>query len=142
MCNVQCCNVLLIQNVIEKESKNNQNPSRNDDGEWQKWYESLKLGNIYNRLSCVDSVYLCFPTCSLSPFLQFFLAGRSMDSLGQENLIFLQLDINLNFTWHFMFFLYLGITNKSILSYQLSLNITCLHRPGLCYTSQILRHQS
>ena len=106
--------MISIQNVIEKKSKNNKIHLEMImvNGRNGMKAESLKLGNIYNRHSCVDLVYLCFPTCSLSPLLQFFLAGRSMDSLGQENLIFLQLDINLNFTWHFMFFLYLGITNK------------------------------
>ena len=56
---------------------------------------------------CIISFYLCFPTCSLSPFLQFFLLGRSIDSLGQENVIFLQRDFNLKVAWHFMSFLYL-----------------------------------
>ena len=51
-----------------------------------------------------------------------------MDSLGQENLIFLQLDINLNFTWHFMFFLYLGITyRKHLINYH-SILLVCTVR--------------
>ena len=37
-----------------------------------------------------------------------------MDSLGHENLILLQLDFNLNVTWHFMFFLYLRIWNNKL----------------------------
>ena len=84
---------------------------------------------IYNKVK----FYRCFPTFSVSPFLQFFLLGRSMDSLGQENLIFLQLDINLKVTSHFMFFLYLVKTNwKHLVSsnHYWLIFITCLHRQG------------
>ena len=84
------------------------------------WYYGTMVWQSQAALFSTDNdnvnFHLCFPTFSVSPFLQFFLLGRSMFSLGQENLIFLQLDFNLNVTWHFMFFVYLGRTNKIILS--------------------------
>ena len=82
------------------------------------WESQTFVLFITDRLTgwlLVDFTYFCLPTCSLSPFLQFsWLLGRSMDSLGHENLILLQLDFNLNVTWHFMFFLYLGIWDNKL----------------------------
>jgi len=68
------------------------------------------------RLFCIlfstDTVhsYLWFPTCSLSPFLQFFLLGRCI--LRQLKVIFLHVDFSFKVTWHLMLCLYLGKPNK------------------------------
>ena len=75
----------------------------------------LDLVDIIHRLSILfttDTVhsYLWFPTCSVSPFLQFFLLGRCI--LRQLKLIFLHVDFSFKVTWHLMLCLYLGKPNK------------------------------
>ena len=79
----------------------------------------VKICIIYNRHNV--NFYRCFPTFSVSPFLQFFLLGRSMDWLGQENLSFLQPDFNFKVTWHFRLFLYLEITNRNHVIYIINI---------------------